>query len=85
MTNLIIWINCITAITLVLSVAKYWYLGKGRHGILGLCSIQIFVSVLQIGYNIMVVQVNPDLWASYLYIPLLVFGIFAAIKGIGNA
>lgn len=71
-------------ITVVLSVVKYWYLGKGKHGILGLCAVQIVVSVLQIVYNVLVVQVSSALWTSYLYIPLLFFGIYAAVKGIGN-
>jgi len=83
-TELLQLINFITLVTVVLSIVKYWYLGKGKNGILGLCSIQILVSALQIVYNVMVVQINPALWTSYLYIPLLFFGIYAAVKGIGN-
>lgn len=83
--NAVTWVNGITIATVVLSIAKYWYLGKGKDGVVGNCVLQMVACVLQFVYNALIFYINPDLWGSLLYQPLLVFGYLMAIKGLNNA
>jgi hypothetical protein len=79
------WINIISAVTVVISIVKYWYLGKGIYGIKGQCYIQIVACFLQLAYNALIYNHNPELWGSLLYQPLLLWGAIMSLKGLRNA
>lgn len=83
--NVAWWINVITVVTVLISIVKYWWLGKGVDGVRGQCHAQIVACVLQFVYNVLIYHTNPNLWGSLLYEPLLLWGVVMAMKGLKNA
>lgn len=78
-------INLISIITVLVSIAKYWYLGYGNKRVRAVCEWQIIGSLLQMVYNALIVSRDPALWGSTLYQPVLLWGLVMSVKGWRNA